>query len=70
VREYRERLIADVVTGKVDVLEVAARLPEEPLEEGGDGLEPLDEVETLASDGEDEEGMDLDTVARAGVDVG
>jgi type I restriction enzyme S subunit len=30
VREYRERLIADVVTGKVDVREVAAQLPEEP----------------------------------------
>jgi len=32
LREYRERLIADVVTGKVDVREVAARLPEEPPE--------------------------------------
>lgn len=32
LREYRERLIADVVTGKVDVREVAAQLPEEPLE--------------------------------------
>ena len=30
LREYRERLIADVVTGKVDVREVAAQLPEEP----------------------------------------
>lgn len=29
LREYRERLIADVVTGKVDVREVAAQLPEE-----------------------------------------
>lgn len=28
-REYRTRLIADVVTGKLDVREVAARLPEE-----------------------------------------
>lgn len=33
LREYRTRLIADVVTGKVDVREVAARLPEEPSEE-------------------------------------
>jgi len=33
LREYRERLIADVVTGKVDVREVAAQLPEEPPEE-------------------------------------
>ena len=29
LREYRTRLIADVVTGKLDVLEAAARLPEE-----------------------------------------
>lgn len=28
LREYRARLVADVVTGKVDVREVAARLPE------------------------------------------
>lgn len=30
LREYRERLVSDAVTGKVDVREVAARLPEEP----------------------------------------
>jgi type I restriction enzyme S subunit len=29
IREYRTRLIADVVTGKLDVREAAARLPEE-----------------------------------------
>lgn len=33
LREYRTRLIADVVTGKVDVREIAAKLPEEPAEE-------------------------------------
>jgi type I restriction enzyme S subunit len=43
LREYRTRLIADVVTGKVDVREVAAGLPEE-----GDGSDGLDE-----SDGSD-----------------
>jgi type I restriction enzyme S subunit len=32
LREYRTRLIADVVTGKVDVRESAARLPEEARE--------------------------------------
>jgi len=33
LREYRTRLVADVVTGKLDVREAAARLPEEaPLE--------------------------------------
>ena len=29
MREYRTRLVADVVTGKLDVREAAARLPEE-----------------------------------------
>ena len=29
LREYRTRLIADVVTGKLDVREAAANLPEE-----------------------------------------
>jgi len=33
LREYRTRLIADVVTGKVDVREIAPHLPEEPPEE-------------------------------------
>ncbi len=32
LREYRNRLIADVVTGKLDVREAAANLPEEPEE--------------------------------------
>jgi type I restriction enzyme S subunit len=62
LREYRERLIADVVTGKVDVREVAARLPEELPEEENDGPEPSDEAETFASDGEDEEAIDFDEV--------
>ena len=30
LREYRTRLIADVVTGKLDVREAAASLPEGP----------------------------------------
>lgn len=29
LREYRTRLVADVVTGKLDVCEAAARLPQE-----------------------------------------
>jgi len=29
LREYRARLVADVVTGKLDVREVVAKLPEE-----------------------------------------
>ena len=48
IREYRTRLIADVVTGKFDVREAAARLPDEVEE-----LEPLDEADALI-DGEDE----------------
>lgn len=40
IREYRTRLIADVVTGKLDVLEVAANLPEEAEE-----MEAFDEID-------------------------
>jgi len=40
LREYRTRLIADVVTGKLDVREAAVRLPQE-----AEDLEPLDEAE-------------------------
>jgi type I restriction enzyme S subunit len=40
LREYRARLIADVVTGKVDVRDAAARLPDE-----ADEPEPLDEAD-------------------------
>jgi len=42
LREYRTRLIADVVTGKLDVREAAARLPQE-----AEDLDPLDEAEAL-----------------------
>ena len=45
---YRTRLIADVVTGKLDVREAATRLPDEVEE-----LEPLDEADALI-DGEEE----------------
>ena len=39
LREYRTRLIADVVTGKLDVREAAARLPEvDPLADEFDAL--------------------------------
>lgn len=46
--EYRRRLIADVVTGKLDVREAAARLPDEAEEQ-----EALDEAESLAEAGEE-----------------
>jgi type I restriction enzyme, S subunit len=51
LREYRTRLIADVVTGKLDVREAAGRLPEEPEEpeeEAADGEEPAGEAEADA----------------------
>ncbi len=54
--EYRTRLIADVVTGKLDVREAAARLPDEAEEP-----EPLDEADA-PTDGEDEPTDDLDAV--------
>ena len=47
LREYRTRLIADVVTGKLDVREAAARLPDE-----ADEPEPLEETEVESDAGE------------------
>ena len=56
LRELRTRLIADVVTGKLDVREAAARLPLEAEE-----AEPLDEADALA-DAEEDTADDLDAV--------
>jgi restriction endonuclease S subunit len=51
LREYRTRLISDVVTGKVDVREVAAQLPEEPPEEAElEGTEETAESEAADDD--------------------
>ena len=58
LREYRTRLIADVVTGKLDVREAAAQLPDEAEEP-----EPLDETDAL-TDGEDERADDLDAATQ------
>ena len=54
LREYRTRLIADVVTGKLDVREAAARLPDEVEEP-----EPREETDAL-TDGEEEPSDDRD----------
>jgi type I restriction enzyme S subunit len=55
LREYSARLIADAVSGKLDVREVAAKLPEEPAElPRDDGVEIADLVSHL--DDEDAEG--------------
>ena len=45
LQEYRTKLIADVVTGKLDVREAASQLPDE-----GDEEEPIDEGRALADD--------------------
>lgn len=54
VREYRTRVIADVVTGKLDVREAAARLPDEV-----EKAELLAEVSALAEGDEPEKAADL-----------
>ncbi len=54
VQEYRTRLIADVVTGKLDVREAAAQLPDE-----ADDQDPIEESDPLA-DGMPEDLYDID----------
>jgi type I restriction enzyme S subunit len=51
LREYRTRLVADVVTGKLDVREAAARLPEDAAPDTEEDIaDEIDEIE--ASDDE------------------
>ena len=57
LREYRTRLIADVVTGKLDVRAAAAKLPEET-----DAPEPLDHAEDVVKGDEETEDADLNAV--------
>lgn len=64
LREYRTRLIADVVTGKLDVREAAARLLDEAEEP-----EPLDQADALTDAGEDV-AEDLDAVSEEAEEVG
>lgn len=52
LHEYRTRLIADVVTGKLDVWEAAAGLPEEA--EPMDSIDPDDDLEDLDSEAEEQ----------------
>ena len=54
IREFRTRLIADVVTGKLDVRAAAAKLPQKPEELA----EPLDEIADVEADVEDHDGTD------------
>jgi type I restriction enzyme, S subunit len=55
VRELRTRMVADVVTGKLDVREAAAKLPEIAPE-----TEPLGETDDLAQDEELAEAAELE----------
>jgi type I restriction enzyme S subunit len=64
LREYRTRLVADVVTGKLDVRAAAARLPEDET----DASEPLDAVAKDAGDGLAEDDALGDEGAREGAD--
>lgn len=57
LREYRTRLVADVVTGKLDVREAAAKLSDET-----DESEPIGDEESLTKGEGDTEDMDLDAV--------
>ena len=61
IREFRTRLIADVVTGKLDVRAAAAKLPEED-----DEVEPFDEADALA-DEEEAGAAELDAAAEEAV---
>ena len=62
LREYRTRLIADVVTGKLDVREAAAKLPDEP-----EDMAAMDTVEDLedAEDTAEESATDEETAEAA-----
>ena len=54
LREYRTRLIADVVTGKLDVREAAARLPgTDPRARDGDRADPIRTESNLHSSAHD-----------------
>ncbi len=67
IREYRTRLVADVVTGQLDVRAAAAKLPDLPTEEAADLLaeaDPLDTDDPLADDLE-AEGLELETADAA-----
>ncbi len=54
LHEYRTRLIADVVIGKLDVREVAAQLPDETGEP-----EPPNETDALTDPGEEDAAEEL-----------
>jgi type I restriction enzyme S subunit len=54
LREYRTRLISDVVTGKLDVREVAARLPDDELQPDANAGAETDDPIYEPADGEED----------------
>lgn len=57
IREYRTRLVADVVTGQLDVRDVAAKLPDKTVE-----LEPLDDFEVPSEELRSDTSLDAESV--------
>lgn len=51
LREYRTRLVADVVTGKLDVREAAARLPDEASLDSAEDPDSAEELDSEAEEG-------------------
>jgi type I restriction enzyme S subunit len=64
IREYRTRLVADVVTGQLDVREAAAKLPDEP------EAEELEEFDESTADEDNIEGEELAAGAEEAGDAG
>ena len=54
VEEYRTRLVADVVTGKIDVREASASLPDEAEDDEDEPTAEDIEGDAFADDGEEE----------------
>jgi type I restriction enzyme S subunit len=65
IREYRSRLIADVVSGKVDVRDVAEALPDEPEEEEPEELVAPDLAEVLEGDAVEGEALEVEAEVGA-----
>lgn len=61
IREYRTRLIADIVTGQLDVREAAASLPD--IED--EAVEPAFGVDEVLGEGEEFSDDDLDATENA-----
>lgn len=55
MQEYRTRLTADIVTGKLDVREAAAKLPELPVEAPQAGADEDVDDAAIAEDAETED---------------